>query len=61
MLWSDSKKKLKKIEKILDNIFVKNDKLLNEGADVSKLEKQLEDINIKIADMQCLIGEVLKR
>jgi len=61
MLWSDSKKKLKKIEKVLDNIFVKNENLVNEGADVSKLEKQLENINLKIADMQCLIGEVLKR
>jgi len=55
-----SKKKLKKIEKMLDDIFVENEKLVNEGADVAKLEEQLENINLKIADMQCLIGEVLK-
>jgi len=61
MLWSDSRKRLNKIIKILDNIFIKNDKLLNEGADVSKLEKQLDEINLKIANMQCLLGEILKK
>jgi len=62
MLWNDySKKKLKKIENMLDDIFVKNDDLINEGTDVSKLEKQLENINLKIADMQCLIGDILKK
>jgi len=57
-LTDNEKKNLKKLEDGLDEIFVKNEKLCEEGISATGAIYRLEVINEKIADLQCLIPNI---
>jgi len=51
---------LNKVENMLDDIFEQNEKILRKGANAWKLIDRMEEINEKIAELQCLLSELEK-
>lgn len=54
------KENLKSLEDGLDEIFVENEKLCEDGITATEAIYRLEAINEKIAELQCLIPEVVR-